>query len=340
MGLHRVFRAERSLVAFSVHAEDLVLSRAWLAWPLNTAVEEGRVVASSSNSSREGRTSERVDEYAATVPPLSPAQLQSAAKDFLDNASSDPLESRISPSEADRSSLCREAQNTLRAAIQSADSAIVTGTLMNRLSKVKDGKEVRGGWAYPAQDSLRAAVLFAGAGLDRSLKRLAEDALPVLIEFDDMANGKFQDFATEAITDGEAVDAKRLVSLLLGRGQTPRDTMVRAWIYKLGSASAQSAERVSEFASALGVDDPTLRERMSPTKKKSKALEKAFGARNDIAHELDVTDPEAEVRKRLERIRRARSVTTMRDHVVEMLDVTQLVINDVANRLEANGYAQ
>lgn len=276
--------------------------------------------------------------YAPRVPALSATQLKTAAKDFLDAATNDSFTSRISQSEADRSSLCREAQNTLRAAIESADSAIVTGTLMNRISKVRDGKEVRGGWAYPAQDSLRASVLFAGAGLDRSLKRLAEDALPALVEFDDTANAKFQGFATDAITDGEAVDARRLVGLLLGRGQSPRDTMIAAWIYKLGSASAQSSERVSEFAGALGIKDARLRERISTSKNKTKPLEKAFSARNEIAHELDVTDPEAETRRRLERIRRARSVTTMRDHVVEMLDVTQLLINDVAVRLEANGH--
>src|SRR5438128_1675248 len=134
------------------------------------------------------------------MPTPTPSQLQSAAQDFLDAASSDSVTSRITASQAERSALCREAQNTLRAAIESADSAIVTGTLMNRISKVRDGKEVRGGWAYPAQDSLRASVLFAGAGLDRSLKRLAEDALPALVEFDDTCNSKFQDFATGAIS--------------------------------------------------------------------------------------------------------------------------------------------
>ena len=77
---------------------------------------------------------------------------------------------------------------------------------------------------------------------------------------------------------------------------------------------------------------------MTPTPAKSSKLEEAFSARNEIAHELDVTDPEAETRKRLERIRRPRSVTSVRAYVVEMLDVTQLIINDVASRLEANGH--
>lgn len=269
---------------------------------------------------------------------LTPAQLRAAAADFWDSAAGESLTDKITDSEADKSKHCREAQNTLRAAVESSDSAIVTATLINRLSKVRDGKEVRGGWATPAQDSLRASVLFAGAGLDRALKRLAEDALPLLVRFDDEVNRKFRVYAQDAITDSGSVDPKQLVALLLGQGDSPRDTLVKSWIYELGSASAQSTERVAEFSGALGVTDKDLRKRMTPTPAKSSKLEKAFSARNEIAHELDVTDPEAETRKRLERIRRARSVTSMREHVVEMLDVTQLVINDVASRLEANGH--
>lgn len=246
---------------------------------------------------------------------------------------------KLVESKADRSSVCREAQNTLRSAVESADSAIVIGTAMNRILKVAEGKEVKGTWATAAQDSLRASVLFAGAGLDRALKRLAEDALPLLVGFDDEVNKKFQTFAERAITDSGSVDPKQLVTLLLGQGASPRDTLVQRWTYELGGASAQSAERVAEFAGALGITDKDIRKRMNSTPTKNSALEKAFSARNDIAHELDVTKPEATVRQRLERIRRQRSARDVRAHVIEMLDLTQQMINDVAVRLADNGHA-
>src|SRR5450759_1104008 len=51
----------------------------------------------------------------------------------------------------------------------SAGSALWMGAVVNRMLKISDGKEVRGIWATPAQDNLRAAVLFAGAGLDRAM---------------------------------------------------------------------------------------------------------------------------------------------------------------------------
>lgn len=272
------------------------------------------------------------------MPSLSESQLKSAAAEFLEASAPESITAGIAASEADRSKHCREAQNALRSAIESADSALATGAVMNRIAKVSEGKRVQGGWATPAQDSLRASVLFAGAGLDRALKRLADDALPLLVQFDSEVNKKLSTFATDAITEGGSVDPKQLVALLIGEGSSPRDTLVRSWSYVLSSSSAQSAERVSEFAGALGITDKDLRTRVNPTKHKSSKLEKAFVARNEIAHELDVTDPEAESRKRLERIRRARSVTSVRGFVTEMLDVTQQMVNDVAIRLETNGH--
>lgn len=270
--------------------------------------------------------------------PLSAGQLQRAAQDLLTSGSFPPIGSSITPSVVDQVPQCREALNVLRAAVQSADSALVYVQVINRMSKMADGKEVKGTWATPAQDSLRAAILFAGAGLDRALKRLAEDTLVHLVNFDDLANKRLHDFSEQEISVGTAIDPKSLVALLLGQGTTPREILVNRWIYSLGSASAQSASRVREFASALGVVDKDIRKRIEPTDDKRSKLEKAFTARNEIAHELDVKEPEAAIRERLERIRRSRSLGDAQTHVIEMLDVTQIIINDVGERLAANGY--
>lgn len=267
---------------------------------------------------------------------LSEGQLRRAIDSVLQEALPVPIEDDLTASSADLSPLCREAQNTLRAAIESAGSALWIGAVVNRMLKVSDRKAVRGMWATPAQDNLRAAVLFAGAGLDRALKRLAEDALPVLITFDQEVNNKLSTFAKGSITDKEGVSAEQLVEILLHEGTSPRDILARRWTYDLASHSAQSAGRVSEFASALGITDANLRKRVSQSSgKRLSPLEEAFAARNEIAHELDVTQPAAETRQKLERIRRRRSVGEMRGHVIEMLDVTQLIVNDVASRLAA-----
>ncbi|WP_418059296.1 hypothetical protein [Pimelobacter simplex] len=265
--------------------------------------------------------------------PLTPSQLRRASVELLTSGTFPPIATSITTSTADQVPQCREALNVLRAAVQSADSALINGQVINRMSKLADGKEVKGTWATPAQDSLRAAVLFAGAGLDRSLKRLAEDTLMDLVDFDELTNKRLHDFSEQEISAGDAIDPKSLIALLLARGATPREMLVNRWIYSLGAASAQSASRVREFASALGVVDKDIRKRIEPTDNKGSKLEKAFSARNEIAHELDVKEPEAGVRQRLERIRRSRSLADAQTYVVEMLDVTQVIINDVARRL-------
>jgi hypothetical protein len=272
------------------------------------------------------------------VAELTTDQFRRAVDDLLKHESlPEPIEGSIAESKAELSPHCREAQNTLRAAIESAGSALWVGAVINRMLKVSAGKQVKGIWATPAQDSLRAAVLFAGAGLDRALKRLAQDTLPHLIVFDQEVNAKLKVFAERSITQGGSVDPRQLVAILLQEGTSPRDIMVKSWSTALASSSAQSADRVEELVAALGVTTKDLRRRVAPTKNRSSDLEKAFIARNEIAHELDVTQPAAETRQKLERIRQGRSATDMRGHVVEMLRITQWIINDVASRLAANG---
>lgn len=232
---------------------------------------------------------------------------------------------------------CREAQNALRAAIESSRDAIYTGGVINRMLKLRDGKALNGRWSSPAQDCLRAAVLFAGAGLDRAVKRLVDEAVPVLVTSDETVEAKFQQFATLAITDAstDAVSPKELVKLLLGAGESPRDVVLRRWMIDLTSGSAQSVDRVDNIASSLGVTSKALRAKVKPNASSSAALKAAFDARNQISHELDVTKPEEEVRKALESIRASRTVGSVEKHVYELLSVAQELINDVAVRIAA-----
>lgn len=227
-----------------------------------------------------------------------------------------------------------EVQVAIGAARSSAESAIAMAYTMNSLRKISQGKAVRGKFTSEAVDCLRSALLFSGAGLDTALKRLAAEALPLLVTSDEAVSKKLREFAEAQIGDETGgVRAKDLVRVLLGEGTSPRDIMVSRWVYALESNSAQSADRVTEFASALGVVDGGLRKRMSPTKGRSSLLEKAFKARNEIAHELDVTKPAEAARKQLESIRQYRNVDDIVDLCRELLDVTQCFVNDVIQRI-------
>ena len=227
-----------------------------------------------------------------------------------------------------------EVQVAIGAARSSAESAIAMAFTMNSLRKTAEGKAVRGKFTSEAVDCLRSALLFCGAGLDTALKRLVAEALPLLVKSDQGVSKKLSDFAETQIGDVEgAVRAKDLVRVLLGEGKNPREIMVGRWIYALESNSAQSADRVSEIVGALGVVDGDLRKRIGPTKTRSSLLEKAFSARNEIAHELDVTKPAEAARKRLENIRRYRNVDDITSLCGELLDVTQCIVNDVIRRM-------
>jgi len=229
-----------------------------------------------------------------------------------------------------------EVQVAVEAATQSARTAISMSYSMNRLRKIAQGKAVRGKFTSEAQDCLRAALLFSGAGLDTALKRLAAEAIPMLVETDADVAKRLEEFAEKQISDASGnASPKELIRLLLGTGATPRDVMTTRWINNLEASSAQSAARVTEIAGALGVVDPELRRRIAATKTRSSTLEKAFIARNQIAHELDVTKPEEAARKRLESIRQYRNVDDMIALCQEILDVTQDIVNDVVMRVKA-----
>ena len=68
-----------------------------------------------------------------------------------------------------------------------------------------------------AVDARRAMVVFAGAGLDTTVKQLIRDAIPGLVDASDQARQKFLDFTEEALkrADGLFVDECDLYSAML-----------------------------------------------------------------------------------------------------------------------------
>lgn len=232
--------------------------------------------------------------------------------------------------------LLPEVQIAVNAASKSATSAISMAYTMNALRKAAGGKDARGRFTAEAQDCLRSALLFSGAGLDTALKRLVAHTLPILANNEPAVSKQFEDYSKRRIGNGsEGVDPKELLQLLLSTAKSPRDVLLERWVYDLRSSSSQSAERVMELATACGVTDRALRKRFTPSKDKSLLIERAFSARNQIAHELDVTNPAEGARKALETVRQYRKAEDITAMCQEILDVTQDIINDVVGRLNS-----
>lgn len=201
--------------------------------------------------------------------------------------------------------------------------AVLTNLQTIREQRRDAGGDIRGRLTANEEDLLRAAVVFTGAGLDSTLKRLIRDTLPRLLETSEQAHARFEDFATRRLGTGEIADAKMVARYLTS--DSPRQRLIEDYIYALTGSSLQSAEEVAKTAAALGIEDKDLR-------KKIIDLKTLFVARNQISHELDLRAPE----RQGERARRARAMKPTVQLCHDGMEVGQLMINTVGASLVAD----
>jgi hypothetical protein len=207
------------------------------------------------------------------------------------------------------------AQRFLASAYDSVEAVleILTGVRKGRKER---GTDIRGRLPANEEDLLRAALVFTGAGLDATLKQLIRDTLPILLESNDQAHSKFEDFALKSLGTADLANLKMLARYLTSAN--PRQRLIEDYIYNLTGSSLQSAEEVRKAASALGVDDPVLHKRIS-------GLRDLFIAWNQISHELDLQRTE----KQGDRSRRSRGLNPTKKLCHEGLEVGQLIVNEV-----------
>lgn len=230
-----------------------------------------------------------------------------------------------------------QAQQFLWSAQLAVESLIGTAYLSRDLARDAAGKTRMGVMSVKEQELLRAALVFASAGVDASLKRLVHDSLMSLVRVDIAVEQRLAAFAASHLANGAvAVDAAALVRVLMADGATPREVLVSAWADDLTAGSLQSVEKVDEICGALGVTRREVRQRTSPKNRES-VLRKSFEARNQIIHELDLP---AHVRRPSDKDatlgeRRRRYAGQVEEQAVELLSIAQLMIDDVAIRVIA-----
>jgi len=150
--------------------------------------------------------------------------------------------------------------------------------------KIYDAQRQGKGKGRPAdaeQDLLRAMVVFATAGLDAMFKELVREALPVLLKRE-IGIKAFESFIARQSEGVGPVDHKFLAVILAS--QSPRESLVKAWIADLTSGSLQSVAAVMKTASALDISFSELIE----SAVERDALKGVFDARNQIVHEMDL----------------------------------------------------
>ncbi|MBM3470231.1 MAG: hypothetical protein FJX73_05500 [Armatimonadetes bacterium] len=212
------------------------------------------------------------------------------------------------------------AQERLTAALESVNNALLTMSLSRAANRAVQKKDLRGRLSETQLDILRAAIAFAGAGLDAALKKLIKDTVRDIALRIPSARRKFLDFIDRHLAaSDQPVDRRRLAEILVdGRGS--QAALLESYERELTGDSLQSVDQVNVVCGALGIDTRTIRERLKP----GATLDQMFRARNDIVHQLDLTD----------RGRKARTFTEVREFAMEALAVTQEIINAVATTLE------
>lgn len=209
----------------------------------------------------------------------------------------------------------------ITSAKESAEHALTAGMRMNRVRKLSAGKQPIGQWKSAEQDLLRSSLVFAGAGLDASLKQLIRDWLPRSVDSASSAQIAFERFAERHIADrDEIVDRAALVKLFIS--ETPKQFLLGLYEKELTSGSLQSVEKVKEVAVALGVLDDGLVKRLQP----GKELDLAFKARNQVVHELDLLHPSETTDLVGSKPRRVRTMPKVQEMVVEILSVAHTII--------------
>ena len=206
------------------------------------------------------------------------------------------------------------AQRFLASAYDSVDAVLETLDAMRGLRRQQSGGRLTGRLTSQEEDLLRAAIVFTGAGLDATLKRLIRDTLGALLETSTQAHDKFEAFVAQRIGPGEMAEAKMVARYLTAAD--PRARLIDDYIYELTGSSLQSAQQVSATAGALGIEDAALRRRIT-------GLAELFTARNEVSHELDLQRPEQPG----DRTRRSRAMGRTKNLCQEGLEVAQLIVN-------------
>jgi len=168
------------------------------------------------------------------------------------------------------------AQRFLQSAYTSVESMLTFLKAARRARGAKQGTN-----SDSEVDLLRAAIVFAGAGLDSALKQLIRDALPTLVQVSPDARSGLERFAERVATD-----PKRSAQALLA--PSSRSFVLNAYVFELTGSSLQSVEQVKAVASALGVND-------RPLVRQIDNLRELFTARNEISHELDLREVESRI---------------------------------------------
>ena len=163
-------------------------------------------------------------------------------------------------------------------------------------------------------DLLRAAIVFAGSGLDAVLKQLIEDSLLDVVDKSEPARKLLGAFGAKLVDDEPGV-AKRVLAA------TDRDVAIKEYYLEhLTRGSLQATTELKRVRDSLGLASVARLEDANLDK-----FDDFFLARNQIVHELDLKKPNGPG----DFTRRYRTMASSRDHADEALQLALVFIQEV-----------
>ncbi|WP_205326634.1 hypothetical protein [Glycomyces sp. YM15] len=173
-------------------------------------------------------------------------------------------------------------------------------------------------------DLLRAAIVFAGAGLDAVLKQLISDTLLRLVGISKDARKLLGSYGSKLVDEEPGV-AKRVLA------SSDRNTeIMHHYLENLTKGSLQSTSELKRVRDALGLSAVAhLSDQQLDT------FDDFFLARNQIVHELDLKKPSGPG----DFTRRNRAMSTSRTQADEALQLALVFIQEVDALLDATNSA-
>ena len=152
-------------------------------------------------------------------------------------------------------------------------------SFFDAFGKVRQARNAKGTPTDHEQDLLRAALIFAAAGLDSMVKQLVRDTLRTVLSREKGAKLQFADYVQTRLRRKDPIDLKYLAETLVS--DKPFEHLSGELLRELTSSSLQSKDQLLSVAAYFAI--PADEISAKPTE-----LKEVFDVRNQIAHEMDI----------------------------------------------------
>ncbi|MBI2185621.1 MAG: hypothetical protein HYU37_00695 [Acidobacteria bacterium] len=165
---------------------------------------------------------------------------------------------------------------------------------------------------------MRAALIFAAAGLDSLVKQLVRDTLQIVISKNKGAHAQFTDYIQSRLKRSDGPDLRFLAEAIAA--ERPTNHLQQQLVAELTSSSLQSKDQLLRVAAYFAIPADEISNDLPK-------LQAVFHARNQIAHEMDILLGQAN------RGRRQRRARLMKDYASIILTTALAFYSAVEKRL-------